>query len=201
MNSTLFSEFDDFYLDYLVVGMKKFTARDGSVFIFREPRMSDAKKCLEYVNGLVDEGAKIIIDKKVTMKDERAWLKETIGKMRKGQLILVMAEKDGDIVSICHLAKRGYKMSHVADLGIGVSKKYRRIGLAQAIFQETLRKARGRGIEIIKLGTYEDNAPARSLYRKLGFKREAVLKDEIKCKCDYTNVIAMSLDLRKGKRL
>ncbi len=91
-------------------------------------------------------------------------------------------------------------MSHVADLGIGVSKKYRRIGLAQAIFQETLRKARGKSIEIIKLCAYEDNAPARSFYRKLGFEMEAILKDEIKCKCDYTNVVAMSLDLRKTKR-
>lgn len=180
-----------------VITMRKFTANDGSIFILRGPRMNDAEKCLAYVNSLVDERAKILTNKRKTLKEEQNWLKESIGKIKKGQTICVVAEKDGTIAAICDLAKRKYKMAHIADLGIGVVKKYRRIGLAQAIFNEALRKARGKGIEIIKLCALADNAPAISLYRKLGFKREAVLKDEIKCKCSYTNVISMSLDLRK----
>lgn|GEM_PF-5986735 len=39
----------------------------------------------------------------------------------------------------------------------------------------------------------------RSLYKRLRFKREAILKEEVKCKCDYTNIVAMSLDLRERK--
>ncbi len=179
--------------------MGKFTASDGSVFVLREPRMGDAEKCLTYVNSLVDERAKILLNKRQTLKDERVWLRESLKKIRKGQVIYVVAEKDGAIAGICHLAKREHKMAHIADLGIGVTKEYRRIGLAQAIFREALREAKGKGIEIVKLCVLADNAPAKSLYRKLGFKREAVLKDEIKCKCDYTNVISMSLDLRKKR--
>jgi hypothetical protein len=55
--------------------MLKFAGNDGSEFIFREPRMKDAKACLDYVNELVEEGAPININKKVTLREERAWLR------------------------------------------------------------------------------------------------------------------------------
>lgn len=131
--------------------MQKFVAKDGSTFIFREPKMEDVKGCLEYINELVREGAHIIIDREVTLREERAWLKEQIAKLKKGQIIMLVAEKDGEIVPICELVRRRYRMAHIADLGISAKKKYRRVGIAEAIFREVLSRAEKKGIEVVRL--------------------------------------------------
>jgi hypothetical protein len=65
--------------------MLKFAGNDGSEFIFREPRMKDAKACLDYVNELVEEGAPININKKVTLREERAWLRGQIDEVKRDE--------------------------------------------------------------------------------------------------------------------
>jgi len=62
----------------------KFVARDGSEFIFREPKMGDARACLRFINDLVEEGAPINIDKRATLKAEQAWLRRQIDEIKRG---------------------------------------------------------------------------------------------------------------------
>ena len=68
--------------------------------------------------------------------------------------------------------------------------------MVQAIFNETLRPR-------IKTSRQSNcafsQAGSGSLFKRLRFKREAILKEEVKCKCDYTKIVAMSLDLRERK--
>lgn len=177
--------------------MLKFLSKDGDNFIFREPKMSDAKSCMEFINELVREGAPITINKKVTLKEEQTWLKKQVAKIKGGKVFMIVAEKNGEIVAICEIIRRKYNMAHIADLGISVKKKYRRVGIAEAIFREVLKKADGKGIEIVRLCVYEYNAPAKALYKKLGFVREAVLKNEIKCAGKCKNAHVMSLYIKK----
>jgi RimJ/RimL family protein N-acetyltransferase len=177
--------------------MLKFVAKDGSEFILREPKMSDAKACLEYINELVTEGAPIIINKTTTLKEERKWLRRQIDDIKKGLNITLVAEKDGEIVSICQLWRRTYRMSHVADFGVGVKRKYRRMGIAEVISREVLRRGEEKGIEIVRSWVFEDNEPSKALLKKLGFVRDAILKDEIKDGIDYKDAFLMSLYLKK----
>jgi len=177
--------------------MLEFVAKDGSTFTLREPKMGDAKACLDYVNELVREGAPININKRVTLKAEQAWLRRQIDEIKRGRNIMLVAEKSGEIVSVCELRRRTYRMSHIANFGIGVKRKYRRLGIAEAISREALRRAERKGIEIIRSCVFEDNEPSKALHRKLGFVRETVLRDEIKEGEKYKNGILMSLYLKK----
>jgi len=177
--------------------MRKFVAKDGSEFIIREPKIGDAKACLEYINELVEEGAPININKKATLRAEREWLRRQIDEIKRGRNIMLVAEKNGEIVSICELRRRTYRMSHVANFGIGVKRKYRRMGIAEAISREVLRKAKKAGIKIVRSCVFEDNEPSKAFHRKLGFVQEAVLRDEIKEGEKYKNGILMSLYLKK----
>jgi RimJ/RimL family protein N-acetyltransferase len=177
--------------------MSKFVARDGAVFIIREPKIGDAKSCLDYINELVRESAPIIIDKAMTLNEERKWLKRQIEDIQKKRNVTLVAEKNGEIVSICQLWRRAYRMSHVADFGISVKRKYRRIGIAQTISREAFRTAKERGIEIVRSWVFEDNGPSQALLKKLGFVRDAILKDEIKDGRNYKNAFLMSLYLKK----
>jgi len=110
---------------------------------------------------------------------------------------MLVAEKSGEIVSICELRRRTYRMSHVAGFGIGVKRKYRRMGIAEAISREVLRRAKKKGIEIVRSCVFEDNESSKALHRKLGFVEEAILKDEIKIGRNYKNGILMGLYLKK----
>jgi ribosomal-protein-alanine N-acetyltransferase len=177
--------------------MLKFVAKDGSEFIIREPKIGDAKSCLDYINALVVEGAPIIITKVTTLKEERKWLRRQIEDIKKKRNVTLIAEKNGEIVSICQLWRRTYRMSHVADFGIGVKRKYRRIGIADAISREVIKRGKEKGIEIVRSWVFEDNEPSKALHKKLGFVRDAILKDEIKYGRNYKDAFLMSLYLKK----
>lgn len=177
--------------------MQKFVAKDGSEFVLREPKIGDAKSSLDYINELVREGAPIIIDKVTTLEEERKWLRRQIEDIKKKQNVTLVAEKNGEIVSICQLWRRPYRMSHIADFGISVKKKYRGIGIAEKISHEVFRIANDKGIEIVRSWVFEDNEPSKALLKKLGFVRDAILKDEIKDGIDYKDAFLMSLYLKK----
>lgn len=177
--------------------MRKFIAKNNEEFVFREPKKSDAHAYLEYLNDLVDEGAPINLERKQTLGGVETSLKERVDKIKRGQVIGFIAEKNGKIISICEVKRRTGRMSHVADLGVAVSKKYRRIGIGWAISSEVLSRAKEKGVEIVRLEVLEDNIPATTLYRKLGFVKETVLKDEIKEGDKYKNCVLMSLYLGK----
>ena len=55
---------------------------------------------------------------------------------------------------------------------MGVATPYRRRGIGTRLLEMLLDVARELGCEEIWLGTEEDNAPARALYRSLGGKEE-----------------------------
>jgi RimJ/RimL family protein N-acetyltransferase len=175
----------------------KFVGRDGREFIIRQPKIGDANAFTDYINELVAEGAPINIDKRLTLKAERAWLRRQIDDIKRGQIIILVAEKMGEIVSTCELRRKTYKMSHVANFGIGVKRKYRRLGVAEAISREVLRRAEKGGIKIVRSLVFEDNEPSKALHKKLGFVREGVLKDEIEDRGEYKDAIMMSLYLKK----
>jgi len=177
--------------------MLKFVAKDGSEFILREPKIGDAESCLDYINELVREGAPIIINKISSLKEERKWLKRQIEDIKKKLNVTLVAEKNGEIVSICQLWRRAYRMSHVADFGIGVKRKYRRMGIAEAISREVLRRAKEKDIKIVRSWVFEDNGPSMALHRKLGFVQDAILEDEIKDGRNYKDAFLMSLYLKK----
>jgi RimJ/RimL family protein N-acetyltransferase len=178
--------------------MLKFVAKDRSMITLREPKMSDAKALLNFINDLVEEGAPILRDKKVTLAEERAWLRNQMKAIRDGEVIMLIAEKNGEVIATCEVKKRRYKMAHIANFGIAIRRKYRRMGIGEAISREVLRRAKRSKIEIIKLSVFKDNEPAKALYRKLGFAGEAVLRNEIKVGKNYKDLIRMSLYFKKS---
>ena len=54
-------------------------------------------------------------------------------------------------------------------LNIAASPEFRRNGAAQALMEHCLRLCRERHVSVLYLEVRESNAPARSLYRKMGF--------------------------------
>jgi len=150
----------------------RFTARDGTKVLIREPRPTDVRQLMDFINGFVKEPKSgLLIDKKVNLKEEKAWLKGWIADIRRREGLLLLVEVDGKIKGSCSVLRLKWKSSHVADLGIALSGDIRGKGIGEALMDKaiTLARKRMRGLEIIQLKAFSYNERALEFYRKLGF--------------------------------
>jgi RimJ/RimL family protein N-acetyltransferase len=160
---------------------RKAKIKDGRTILIRRPRMADAKKIKDYFNSLVDEDAPIAVNEKITLKEERSKLDEILKNIRMGKSHVLIAELNKKIVSTFSLTKERGRMSHVAGIGMGVDKDYRRLGIASIMMNRILEIGKkDKSIKVIYLETYEFNHNAQKLCRKFGFKKVAKLKNRIR---------------------
>ncbi|MEM7819918.1 MAG: GNAT family N-acetyltransferase [Candidatus Aenigmatarchaeota archaeon] len=107
--------------------------------IFRYPKMSDVDGLLKYINSLVEEGARILIIKKVTRKEEIKYVKEQIKKLKEGIEISVVIEIKNKIVGMGNIRVGRGAHAHVAEMGLGLMKEYRGFGIGKRIMKTLLR--------------------------------------------------------------
>jgi ribosomal protein S18 acetylase RimI-like enzyme len=69
---------------------------------------------------------------------------------------------------------------HVAELRVAVAPPMRRNGLGTALARELVRLATRMGIEKMIIQVVENQVGARKMFRKLGFRQEAVLRGHVK---------------------
>jgi ribosomal-protein-alanine acetyltransferase len=90
----------------------------------------------------------------------------------------LVAKVDGKIVGfvigMVYIERRSLT-GHI--LTIDVSPTYHRKGIAQNLLQEIEKIFKGKGVRACQLEVREDNIAALSLYRKLGYKKVARLKN------------------------
>ena len=88
------------------------------------------------------------------------------------------AEDSTDVIATCAVAAREPsgsalpRRAHISDLY--VEESCRRAGIATALVEDALALARARGLECVTLEVETDNAGARRLYEKLGFRGESL---------------------------
>jgi len=161
-------------------GSKKITMRR----IFKsEPKL--ANKFLVFINSLITEEAKILMNKKATLKDEFEYLKKVVKGAKNKKSVHVIAEYDGKIVGNTNVELNPYRRNHSAKFGIALADDCRRIGLGTALMFEVLRLAKQElkpKPKIIQLEVYVNNKPAIGLYKKMGFKIVAKIPDQIQWK-------------------
>lgn len=166
--------------------------KDGKTITLRRPKMSDVKQLLEFINSLVEENAQILVNKRMTLKAEKEWLKEELKSIRKNKLHCFVAVHKGEIVGVVELKKGKWRESHIAEYAISVKKGYRKVGLATVMSKAILNIGRkDKEIKLIYLRVFHTNKVALNLYKKLGFKKVARLKKRVKYKGRYIDEIVM----------
>lgn len=150
---------------------KKITLKDGRECVLRDCRAADARQALElflkthaetdYMLSYPDENT-------FTVAAERDYLAE-IGASNDG--IELCAEMDGTMVGTAGISYVGdkYKVSHRAEFGVGVLKKYWGLGIGRALSEACIACAKEAGYVQLELEVVADNLPAVRLYESLGF--------------------------------
>ena len=83
-------------------------------------------------------------------------------------------------------------MNHVGWIGIAVDKPYRRKGIGTALLKTIFEISRKTRLKKLTTEVIENNVPAIKMFTKLGFKTEGILKQHIRAKDKYVDLICMS---------
>jgi len=177
-----------------------FEAQDGARVIFREPRTNDAAALMSFINPVIQEQMSgILMDKRFTLKQEKAWLAGVLKEIRQRRAVMLLVESEGEIIGNCHAMRRPMKHSHRVSIGIVLAKKARGKGIGEALMRATLELTgkRMKGLESVDLSTFEYNRRAQTLYKKLGFVEVARITRAVREGSSYFDELLMTLDLKK----
>jgi ribosomal protein S18 acetylase RimI-like enzyme len=101
---------------------------------------------------------------------------------------------DDQVVGWCDITSLNRPVyAHSGSLGIGVLSKYRGHGIGESLMRAALERAKQIGLTRVELTVREHNAPATSLYNKLGFAVEGMKRNGLKIDDQYENLIMMAI--------
>jgi RimJ/RimL family protein N-acetyltransferase len=171
---------------------------DGKKILIRRPKISDLKSMLQFINSIVDEDIFINVNKKLTLKEERKWLKNVLDNIRKNKQHSLVATYKGEIVAEISATRSDYRRSHVALIGISIKKGYRNIGLGTILLKSIIDiSKKDSNIKILHLEVYLGNKKAIRLYTRMGFRKVASLPKRILYKGKYSDHLIMDYPLNK----
>src|SRR3989338_5255373 len=102
---------------------------------FRQLKLSDAKAAMEFINKFVDEKAYVSWEKYFTLKQETEWVKNTLKKIERKEMVSIFAFQNGEIIGSCGVEMGSGTTSHTGKIGIAIAKDYRSIGLGKFMMQ------------------------------------------------------------------
>lgn len=170
-------------------GDKKITIRKAT-----RHDLKNIKKFQDFINSLIEEDAKILMNNKLTLKEEREFLKMTTERMKNKTKIYLIAECEDKIVGATDIELERWRKNHIGGFGITISQGYRGMGLGKYLISEVIKLAEKElkpKPKIIQLEVFANNKPAIALYRKMGFKQVAKLPKQIHYKEKFIDALVM----------
>jgi len=151
--------------------------RDGASVVIKPLVVEEASAVLKFYRSLPEEDRLFLRDD-VTKPE---WLRRFVARIESGETVSLVAESEGRIVGEATLdrAQHGWTR-HVAELRLAVAPGLRRSGLGTTLAHELVRVATRIGVEKMVIQVVENQVGARKMFRKLGFRQEAVLRAHVK---------------------
>lgn len=168
---------------------RRITSKDGRTITIRHARESDAEALVRLLNEVFAEEAFMVrASFNQTPEDERAFIRSV-----SPPSVFLVAEHRGAPVGWLSLFRHKAEFCHhVAELGIGVRKDYRGVGIGLALMRTAQEWAGLAGFEKIVLVVRASNAVARRLYEKCGFVYEGHRVRQVKHWGVYDDDYAMA---------
>jgi len=147
--------------------------------------LKNAKKFQLFINLLVEEEAKLSMNKKTTLKEEKDFLNSMIKSIKNKTKVYLVAECDNKIIGSTSIELDRWRKNHIGKFGITIIQGYRGMGLGKYLMSEIIKLAKKElkpTPKIIQLEVYANNKPAIALYKKMRFKQVAKLPKQMQWK-------------------
>lgn len=105
-----------------------------------------------------------------------------------------VALQDASVVGWCDIQPAfGQARRHIGILGMGLLPAFRRRGIGTELLSAAVATAWARGLTRIELTVRDDNASAKRLYERLGFRSEGVNRQSMLVAGQYHDCHSMAL--------
>jgi ribosomal protein S18 acetylase RimI-like enzyme len=175
---------------------KQIVLQDGTIVCIEPVNdTEDFREFQGFINSLTREGTYLLVDKPITLKEEKQWLKTQVTEQRKGKQLYLKALVDGHLIGDC-FAKPGFGRNHRnVNLGIAIAKKWRGKGLGYILLNELIERAEKKWHpKNIYLHVVSANTKACLLYESLGFRKIALLPQWFEYNKRYFDEYLLVLD-------
>ena len=131
----------------------------------------DSREFQRFINALTREGTYLLMNKSVTLDEEKQWLQTQNTAQRKGQQLHLKALVDEHLIGTCS-AKPGFGRNHGnVNLGITIAKPWRGKGIGHILLKELIQQSENKWRpKNIYLQVVSVNKKALHLYESLGFR-------------------------------
>jgi len=160
--------------------------------------LRNVKKFRDFINSFVEEDAQIMMNEKVSLKEEEKWLREKLENIKKRKAVFLVAEHNGTVIGTTGIDLSILRQNHIGNSGITVKKTYRKMGLGSYLIREIIKLAKKElkpKPKIIRLNVFSTNTLAIIFYKKLGFKKMTRIPKQIQYKNKLVDEIIMLLYL------
>lgn len=156
------------------------------------------KQITDFVNGLVEERLFISRDEKTSTREQSMHIGIHKAKIKQGLTEYLIALHGKQIIAQAIAERFEHRVRGNVFIRLYVAGKYRRLGLGEKMMQLLLaRLKRKKGLVNAYIEVAEKNLPAIKFYRKLGFRKIALLPNWMEYDGGYINAVAMIMDLKK----
>lgn len=164
----------------------------------RQAELNDAENLLNCIKAYIPQSdfiPKLPQEITLTIEQERDCINSFL--INKNSLLLI-AKYNNEIIGNIDLTGNQRKlMEHTAIIGMGILKEYRNTGLGTALLSNIIEWAKQNEIlELIWLQVYTENTAALTLYKKMGFLENGIIKNFFKHDNNYFDNLTMSLSVK-----
>ena len=175
---------------------KHIVLKDGTIVCIEPVNgTEDCREFQRFINTLTREGTYLLVDKPITLKEEKQWLNTQVTEQRKGKQLYLKALVDGRLIGDC-FAKPGFGRNHGnVNLGIAITKKWRGKGIGYILLNELIQRSEKKWHpKNIYLHVVSANTKAYQLYESLGFRKIALLPQWFEYNKRYLDEYLLLLD-------
>jgi RimJ/RimL family protein N-acetyltransferase len=148
--------------------------KDGTKVIIRPLSKHDGPELLKFFTA-IPEDDRLFLKDDVTKKEV---IERWIDDLDFDKVFPMIAEKDSAIVGDATLHFNRYRWQlHMAEIRCVVAREFQQRGLGTALMKELVSVAFSRNVSKIRANMMDNQKSAQRAFRRLGFKKEAELKD------------------------
>jgi len=160
----------------------------------RKADVSDAAQLIEYLNIIGGESDFLTFgpgDFGHSVEAEAEFIENAL--KRKNALFLVAVANGKIIGNLNFSGGPRERTAHTGEFGVSVLKDYWGMGIGEELIRYLINWCRGSGIRKINLRVRQDNLKSISLYKKLGFSEEGILKRDFYINGEFHDSLLMGL--------
>jgi len=178
--------------------VEEFSVKRVGIVVLRTPKWEDLDDLLELINSVVDEGADITRDEKISREEEIDWLSRLLTQIERGSTFFLVAEVKGRIIASADINRQGGFQKHVGVVGIVIKKDFRELGIGTVMMRVLIEQSKKMGIKILTLTAYSTNKRAIHVYEKVGFRQTGLIPKKFLKQGKYIDEVIMTKLLERS---